>query len=80
METYEWLREYADNLEPELAKPPPLLSGEDLKAMGYRPGPLFSEILSTVEDEQLEGRLSSPEDARRYVLEHWPASRSESKK
>jgi poly(A) polymerase len=44
-----------------------LISGEDLIAMGYKPGPLFKEILLRVEDEQLEGKLHSREDALFFV-------------
>ena len=72
LDTYEWLRDYAENLSPEEAKPPPLLRGHDLIEMGYRPGPEFAVILTTVEDKQLEGELSSPEQARDYVRTTWP--------
>jgi len=47
--------------------PPPLMTGNDLIAMGFPPGPHFKEILTRVEDEQLEGRLTSHEDAMEYV-------------
>jgi len=48
-------------------RPAPLVTGVDLIAAGYRPGPLFKEILSAVEDGQLEGRLQSKEEAMQYV-------------
>jgi poly(A) polymerase len=51
--------------------PPPLVTGDDLIALGYSPGPLFREILDAVETEQLEGRLTTPESARKYVTENW---------
>ena len=63
---------YAANLPPEVLKPPPLLTGNDLIAMGYTPGPLFSEILDAVEDAQLEGRLTSRDEAREFVRGRWP--------
>src|SRR5262249_38167975 len=47
--------------------PPPLITGNDFIAMGFPPGPHFKEILTRVEDEQLEGRLKSHEDAMEYV-------------
>ncbi|MDK1021500.1 MAG: CCA tRNA nucleotidyltransferase [Candidatus Hydrogenedentes bacterium] len=72
LDTYEWLRDYAENLSPEEVKPPVLLSGHDLIEMGYRPGPDFAKILTAVEDKQLEGELSSPEQARDYVRTTWP--------
>jgi poly(A) polymerase len=35
--------------------------------MGFKPGPLFKEILTRVEDEQLEGRLTNREQALEWV-------------
>jgi hypothetical protein len=40
--------------------------------MGYRPGPIYSRILDSVEDLQLEGKLKSRREALRYVLEAYP--------
>lgn len=74
LKIYAWLHDYVSTLEPEHAKPAPLLTGDDLKAMGYAPGPLFSEMLSALEDEQLEGRIQTADEARRFIAEHWPAS------
>jgi poly(A) polymerase len=59
----------------EQIKPAPLLSGNDLIAQGYTPGPLFKEILQAVEDAQLEGKLHTREDALRLVAEQFPLSR-----
>src|SRR5436309_16135161 len=39
--------------------PEPLITGNDLIVMGFAPGPMFKEILTTVEDAQLEGRITS---------------------
>ena len=41
----------------------PLITGRDLIAAGYAPGPRFKEILTAVEDRQLEGTLRSKEEA-----------------
>jgi poly(A) polymerase len=35
--------------------------------MGYIPGPVFSEILRAVEDAQLEGRVTTKEEAEDFV-------------
>jgi poly(A) polymerase len=51
----------------EQIRPPRLLTGDDLMAMGYKPGPVFSEILRTVEDAQLEGQITDKERAIQYV-------------
>jgi tRNA nucleotidyltransferase/poly(A) polymerase len=51
--------------------PPPLLTGNDLLALGLAPGPRFKEILSRVEEEQLEGRLVSRDAALAFVKREW---------
>jgi len=40
--------------------------------MGYRPGAEFREILSAVEDAQLEGSLHSKDEALSFVLSEFP--------
>ena len=51
--------------------PPPLMSGDDLIDLGLSPGPLFREILNRVEDEQLEGRVQTREQALAFVKENY---------
>jgi poly(A) polymerase len=48
-------------------RPPLLVTGDDLIEMGFSPGPQFKEILTRVEDEQLEGRLATREEAIDFV-------------
>jgi poly(A) polymerase len=43
--------------------PPPLISGDDLTAAGLKPGPKFKQMLEAVYDAQLEGRISTREQA-----------------
>ena len=52
---------------PEDISPVPLVSGNDLIAMGFAPGPLFKEILTRVEDEQLDGRLTTTKQALHFI-------------
>ncbi len=55
--------------------PESLVTGDDLIAMGFAPGPAFKEILTRVEDEQLEGRLTDRSKALDFVRNHYkPAS------
>ncbi len=61
----------------EQIRPPRLLTGEDLLEMGYKPGPLFSEILRSIEDAQLEGRLGSGEEAKEYVQREFGPGKDE---
>ncbi len=51
----------------EVLKPQPLVTGHDLIAAGYEPGPGFSRMLAAVEDAQLEGQLRSREEALTFV-------------
>ncbi|HVN64823.1 MAG TPA: CCA tRNA nucleotidyltransferase [Candidatus Binataceae bacterium] len=52
-------------------RPPRLIGGEDLKALGFAPGPRFKTILKDVEDRQLDGDLSSREAALDYVRRNY---------
>ena len=47
--------------------PPPLVTGHDLIALGWKPGKQFAEILETVQNRQLEGTLTSREEALEWI-------------
>ena len=47
--------------------PPPLITGQDLKALGLQPGPRFKEILDAVATRQLEGTLRTRDEALAWV-------------
>ena len=51
--------------------PPPLLTGRDLIDAGYRPGPQFAIILSRLEEEQLNGKITGRAAALAYIKEHF---------
>ncbi len=70
--SYNFVREKIASMPPEAMRPKPLITGEDLIATGYAPGPRFKEILSAVEDGQLEGRLQSKESAMEFVRREFP--------
>jgi tRNA nucleotidyltransferase/poly(A) polymerase len=71
LDAYEFVEQLLQQTPPERIRPARLLTGDDLSAMGYRPGPLFSEILRSLEDAQLEGEIETPEQARHYVRERY---------
>ena len=45
LDNYEFVRSKQRELPPEQLKPAPLLTGKDLIAAGYRPGPKFGAVL-----------------------------------
>lgn len=73
LESYELVREKLREYTEERLKPEPLLTGADLIAAGYAPGPLFTQILTAVEDAQLEGELQTAGEAMQFVRERFPA-------
>jgi len=73
MESYETVQCKLAELSEEQLKPPRLLTGADLIAEGYHPGPQFSRILAAVEDAQLEGRVSTPGEALAMVRRLFPS-------
>ena len=71
--TYEFIRQKRAEIPPDKMRPAPLVTGHDLIAAGHAPGPKFKEILSAVEDAQLEGRLPSRDAALEFVRREFPA-------
>ena len=72
LSAYDFAREKLASTPPEKMRPAPLVTGDDLIAAGYPPGPKFKEILSAVEDGQLESRLRSREEALEFVAREFP--------
>jgi poly(A) polymerase len=69
---YDFTREAIASMPMEEVRPKPLITGRDLIAAGYKPGPQFKQILSQIEDAQLEGRLREKGHAMQFVFEHFP--------
>jgi poly(A) polymerase len=67
MDNYEFLLKKKEEFANEPIIPPPLVRGDDLIAMGLKPGPQFGEILEAVETQQLEGALRDREEALEWV-------------
>jgi len=72
VESYEFAKRKLEELPAEAIRPKPLITGQDLIEAGYEPGPRFKEILSVVEDAQLEGRLATREAAMEMVVREFP--------
>lgn len=72
LSSYEFVRQKLASTPPEQFRPRPLVTGHDLIAAGYRPGPRYKEILAAVEDAQLEGRLAGKAEALEFVRREFP--------
>jgi poly(A) polymerase len=64
---YEFTQEKRRSLPEEQIRPAPLLTGDDLIAAGYNPGPHFKEMLTAAEDAQLDGSIATKEQALALV-------------
>ena len=73
LENFEFVRGKLVELKPEELRPPRLITGNDLIAMGYAQGELFRQILTAVEDAQLNGTVASREQALEFVAQRFPA-------
>jgi poly(A) polymerase len=71
--SYNFTREKMASMPPAAMRPVPLITGDDLIAVGYKPGPQFKKILSAVEDGQLEGRLQTKNEAIAFVGTEFPS-------
>ena len=71
LDIYHYVRERRAAMPEETVRPKPLLTGRELIAAGYAPGPRFKEMLTAVEDAQLEGAIATPEEAMALVRERF---------
>ena len=76
LESYEFIQRFVAETPPEQVRPERLITGDDLQAMGFRPGPLFSQILGSLEDAQLEGQVKSRGEAEQFVRRRFAPKRS----
>jgi poly(A) polymerase len=80
LDNYEFLLKKNEEFANEPIIPPPLVRGDDLIALGLKPGPRFGEILEAVETRQLEGALTSREEALNWVKEEYSLANQEEKR
>ena len=76
LDAYNAVKDFLASTPPEQVRPARLLTGDDLNEMGYAPGPQFQKILGALEDAQLEGLLTTRDQAKDYVRDHYPLARS----
>ncbi|HEY9127692.1 MAG TPA: CCA tRNA nucleotidyltransferase [Acidobacteriaceae bacterium] len=71
LNNYLYARKEYESMPEEEVRPQPLVTGRELIALGYQPGPQFKAILHAVEEAQLEGRLKTPEEAMAFIETHF---------
>jgi poly(A) polymerase len=67
LDVYNFLAEQAKELENQPEIRPPLLNGDDLIAMGMRPGPEMGALLAEAREKQLQDELKTRAEARRWA-------------
>jgi poly(A) polymerase len=67
LELYEFLIQQAEELEKKPAIRPPLLTGDDLIALGIKPGPAMGALLNEIREKQLADELQTPRQAKASV-------------
>ena len=67
LDKYNFLVEQAAELARQPQLGPPLLTGEDLIALGVKPGPRLGLLLADIRERQLADELKTAEQARHWV-------------
>jgi poly(A) polymerase len=67
LDHYEFLVRQAAELEKQPAIRPPLLTGNDLIALGVKPGPAMGALLAEIREKQLQDELKTPRQARAWA-------------
>jgi tRNA nucleotidyltransferase (CCA-adding enzyme) len=52
----------------------PLVNGDTLKALGYKPGRQFRPMLDALLAAQLDGEIATMEEAQQFLCQHYPLS------
>ena len=68
---YEFAKQRYESAPAEAIRPKLLVTGRDLIAAGYRPGPEFKAMLEAAEDAQLEGTASTADEGLDVVRERF---------
>jgi poly(A) polymerase len=64
---WRFLKKKMSGLTHEELRPAPLVNGHHLLVLGYKEGPLIGKILKSVEEAQLEKKISSKEEAIEWL-------------
>lgn len=67
LELYDFLVEQAAELKKKPKIKPPLLTGNDLIALGMKPGPALGKLLHEIREKQLADELKTSRQAKVWV-------------
>ncbi|MGL4420578.1 MAG: CCA tRNA nucleotidyltransferase, partial [Gemmataceae bacterium] len=65
---YQQMQEFRRSLPKTTFQPPPILDGAALIRLGFKPSPLFKRVLEEVRRQQLDGILSTPNQAELVAI------------
>ena len=72
LDNYSYLLAKREEFNTEPLIPRPLLNGDDLISLGWKPGKKFAEVLQAIQTRQLEGSLNSREEALEWIRKELP--------
>jgi len=75
LDAHDLVENFVAQTPSEEVRPTRLLTGDDLKDMGYVSGPAFQTILTALEDAQLEGAVQTRDQAIAFVKANYPRER-----
>jgi poly(A) polymerase len=67
LDHYEFMQEAARELQSQPQIIPPLLTGDDLQALGMKPGPHMGALLAEIREKQLSDELKTPAEAADFA-------------
>ncbi len=76
LDHWNFVRERLSAMPEEAVRPKLLITGRELIAAGYKPGEKFRELLGAAEDAQLEGTITTAEEALKLVRKRFPLDES----
>ncbi len=67
-QTRRWIWQYIMHW----SKIKPILNGNDLQKLGYKPGKQYKEMLTQIQCLYLDGIISNQAQAKHYIISHYP--------
>jgi poly(A) polymerase len=67
LNNYDFAQKFVRETPAEQIRPARLLTGDDLMALGFQPGPSFKQMLDSVEEAQLNDLIHTREEAIEFL-------------